>query len=107
MPVPHVDIQNGSVSNGSLTNGCDFKWSNPTTNWVTLSSCGGFCTQSTYNVPPASAGVNGTVEAQILASPTGYSFIDPAWNAPGQPRIVVNPEPTPMEVHREHRKEVA
>ena len=84
MPVPHVDVQNGSVQNGPLTDGCNFKWNNPTNIQANLSGCGGFCTESSYTVPP-----NGATDAQILANPTSYTFTDSAWNAPGTPRIVV------------------
>jgi hypothetical protein len=100
MPVPHVNVQNGSVTNGPLSDGCYFKWSNPTNTQANLGNCGGFCTASSFIVY-----ANSTTDAQILANPTDYTFTDSAWNAPGQPHIVVQPWPTPKE--KEHRKEVA
>lgn len=105
MPVPHVDVKNGSVTNGPLTDGCNFKWSNSTSNPAYLGSCGGFCTAPSFTVPAATGSGNGTSDAQILANPTDYSFTDSAWDAPGQPRIAISPWPTPKE--HEHRKEVA
>src|SRR5258708_13897429 len=99
MPVPHVDVQNGSVANGPLTKGCNFKWSNPSSNQANLSGCSGFCTTSSFTVY-----ANSTTDAQILANPTDYNFPDSAWNAPRVPRILVNPDPNPMEVHRQHKQ---
>ena len=118
MPVPHVNVQNGNVVDGPLTNGCNFKWTNTTSAAVQLTNCGGFCTASSFTVPAKSGSTNGTADAQILADPTGYTFTDPAWNAPGTPRIVVEPWPTAEhethshekhahEHHPSHKKEVA
>ena len=83
MPI-QVNIQNGSITGGTLSKGCTFEWYNPTGNPVQLTNCGNFCTQDNYNVP-----ANGYASAQILAMPNGlqYAFKDPAWNAGGQPHI--------------------
>jgi hypothetical protein len=104
MPVPQVNIQNGQITGGPLNNGEPFQWVNPTGSAVTLTACGNWCTADTYTVPAASGGVAGTLNAQVLTNPNTnpYAFMDPAWNAPGQPRITVNPWPSPQE-----EKEVA
>ncbi len=93
-----VSIQNGSVSpsGDSLTYGCDFSWANPTNKKVKLSGCGGFCTADEYEVPAGTASNPGLAAAQILTDPPGpFTFSeDPnEWNAPGTPRISVNPFP--------------
>jgi hypothetical protein len=77
-----VDIRDASGSD-QLTKGCTFYWNNPTGNQVTLSSCGGFCTQTGFIVQ-----ANSTTAAQILQNPTGpYTFGDTGWTAPGMPHI--------------------
>ena len=99
MPVlPQINIQNGQISNGPLTPGQPFLWENPTNVQVTLRSCGNFCQLDSYVVP-----ANSTLQATMLAVPNtqAYAFVDPAWNTPGMPHIVVNPWPA------EKEKEVA
>lgn len=96
--LPTVNIQNGQITNGSLTPGQPFLWANPTNSQVTLRSCGNFCQYDSYVVP-----ANSTLEATMLAVPNtqAYAFVDPAWNTPGMPHIVVSPWPS------EKEKEVA
>jgi hypothetical protein len=98
MPL-QFNIQSGSVTPypATLTDGCHFEWTNPSGNPVKLTGCGGFCTESEYDVPAAVGGTPGTQAAIILQNPTGpYTFTETpnAWQAPGNPRIVVNPEPS-------------
>jgi hypothetical protein len=82
MPTILVDIRDAS-GDTQLTKGCTFYWNNPTGNQVTLGSCGGFCTQSSFIV---NAGA--TAEAHIITDPTGpYTFTDTGWTAPGMPHI--------------------
>lgn len=92
------NIQNASVTpqGNSLTYGCTFDWANPTSNPVRLTLCGGFCTKGEYDVPAGTATNPGLASAQILANPPGpFSFTETPneWNAPGTPRISVNPAP--------------
>jgi len=84
MPVPTINVVDGSVSNGPLVHGQPFAWYNPTASAVTLSNCGNFCTQDSYTVP-----ANGYAQAGILQTPNQFAlaFTDPAWNAPGMPHI--------------------
>lgn len=99
MPVlPAVNIQNGQITNGPLTPGQPFLWANPTSSQVTLRSCGNFCQYDSYVIP-----ANSTLQATMLAMPNtqAYAFVDPAWNTPGQPHIVVSPVPS------ENEREVA
>jgi hypothetical protein len=93
-----VSIRNGSVSpqGDTLTYNCTFSWANPTSKKVTLTGCGGFCTNDSYEVPAGTASNPGLAAAQILANPPGpFTFGETPneWNAPGTPRIVVNPWP--------------
>jgi hypothetical protein len=94
MPLPAVNVQNGSITNGPLVPGQPFLWANPTNSAVTLQSTGNFCQYSTYTIP-----ANSTLEANMLANPNTapYAFVDPAWNTPGMPHIVVNPWPNAQE----------
>ena len=105
MPI-QVNIQNGSISpaGSTLTNGCSFQWANPTSSPVKVKNCGGFCTQSEYDIQP-----NSTANASILANPPGpFTFTEQPneWNAPGQPHIVVNPMPAAADADS-YNKEVA
>ena len=96
MPLPQVNIANGS-SSATLHEGAQFDWINYDTNkGYNLSACSAFCTQDSYWVPKAaSASSPGTALAQLKSgiTPQGYTFTDPAWNAPGQPRITINSMP--------------
>ena len=96
--LPTVNIQNGQITNGPLTPGQPFLWANPTNSQVTLRSCGNFCQYDSYVVP-----ANSTLQATMLAMPNtqAYAFVDPAWNTPGMPHIVVSPRPS------ENEREVA
>ncbi len=91
-------IQNGSVSpqGSALTYGSHFEWANPTPNNVRLTGCSGFCTADEYHVPAGTATNPGLAAAQISQNPPGpFGFTETPneWNAPGTPRIVVNPWP--------------
>ena len=94
MPVT-VNVANGiPMSNGvrtSLSAGDHFTWVNDTPNPVTVLSCGGFCTASSYG-PIAANG--GTAVAQVNQTPNNWSFQEtptgtwaPGGSDPGQPRI--------------------
>ncbi len=93
MPVPKVNIQDGSVINppAALAFGQPFQWANPIVGTrVAISGCSGFCTASEYGVPGAPAsGEYGLCDATLLQSPTAYTFSESPnqWNAPGMPRI--------------------
>jgi hypothetical protein len=92
--LPTINIQNGQITNGPMVPGQPFLWNNPTSSPVTLRSCGNFCQYDSYVIPAAS-----TLQAYMLAQPNtqAYAFVDPAWNTPGMPHIVVNPWPTEKE----------
>jgi hypothetical protein len=105
MPI-QVDVRNGSVSGGSLTYGCNFEWVNATSNQVSLTCCGSFCTQTNYTVPAAANGQPGITGAQMLSAPQ-FIFGDSAWSAPGSPHIVVNPEPVAVDDIEDDEPEAA
>ena len=111
MPVPQVNIRNGSIVNppAALQFGQPFQWANPVVGVnVGITNCGGFCAQSSYPVPGApSAGSYGLADAVLLQNPTNYSFSENPnqWNAPGMPHITNPPWPTPK--NNEEKKEVA
>jgi hypothetical protein len=128
MPCPQnpaaVSIVTGSILNdGVLQLGCTFYWANPTYEAVSIAGCGGFCTQSTYEVSGRQAGFPYAItEATLLPQATSWSFgpeTPNKWNAPGQPRILMPPYPSPMneagesgeldehEHHHELKKDVA
>jgi len=91
-------IRDASVTpkNDSLTYGCSFDWANPTDKAVTLSGCGGFCTEDEYEVPAGTATNPGLAAAVILNPPPGpFTFTETPneWDAPGTPRIQINPFP--------------
>lgn len=94
MPLPTINIQNGQITNGPLVPGQPFLWANPTSSQVILRSCGNFCQLDSYTIPATS-----TLQATMLAMPNtqAYAFVDPAWNTPGMPHIVVNPVPTELD----------
>jgi hypothetical protein len=110
MPI-QINVTNGNVSGGTLTWGCNFEWVNPTSNVVNLTCCGAFATQSSYSVPAASGGQNGTLAAQINSS-IQFVFGSSGYTAPGMPHIsnpptaVVNPGEREEE-HEHREKDVA
>lgn len=92
MPIM-VNVTNG-MTTSPLTPNVGFVWVNPTSNQVQITGCGGFCTQSSYTVPPAANGVPGETPAQINSNPTAWNFAEnppQTWNPggphPGMPRI--------------------
>ena len=94
-----VNIANGSQSGGDLKADMPFEWTNyDQNNSYTLTNCGDFCHADSYTVPRGTANGPGVCAAHTKPgiNPADYSFTDPGWNAPGQPRIVVNPMPNPM-----------
>jgi hypothetical protein len=94
MPLPTINIQNGQITNGPLVPGQPFLWANPTSSQVVLRSCGNFCQLDSYTIPATS-----TLQATMLSMPNtqAYAFVDPAWNTPGMPHIIVNPVPTELD----------
>ena len=84
MPVPEINIVDGTIVNGPLVHGQPFGWYNPTANAVTLTNCGNFCTQDSYTIP-----ANSVLEAWVRNPPNQnpLAFTDPAWNTPGMPHI--------------------
>jgi len=87
-----VNVTNGEITGGELTYGCSFEWGNPTDVVVNLSACGNWCNSDTYTIQP-----NSTTSASVLSNPntSPFAFLDSGWDAPGMPRIVVNPTPSP------------
>jgi hypothetical protein len=94
MPLATVNLVNGQASS-ALSAGDHFVWLNPTSNVVTVSNCGGFCTQSSYTVPVRTATGPGETPAQLSTNPTsGWNFTEnpsSTWNPggtnPGVPHI--------------------
>jgi hypothetical protein len=91
--MPTINVVNGHAS-APLTPNENFTWLNPTSNQVTLTNCGGFCTQATYTVPAKSATAPGEASGQINANPNNWSFTEnpsSTWNPggvnPGLPRV--------------------
>jgi hypothetical protein len=110
-----INIQNASSVNpqgGSLQLGQEFYWANPVssvvTPYVTLSGCSGFCENDSYTVPAPPPGQSyGLKKAKLLSAPTSWTFSESPnqWNAPGAPRIINPPMPTPLDANV--NKEVA
>jgi hypothetical protein len=97
-----VRVTNG-VPSAALTAGAHFVWVNPTAYEVTLTSCGGFCTQSSYTVAAQNGVAPGETVAQVNNNPTNWSFQEspagtwaPGGPNPGMPHIS-NPARVPAE----------
>ncbi len=106
-----VTGNNVNPAGGSMQDGGDFYWANPSTSSaVTVSGCGGFCVDSSYTVPePPQGETYGLKKATLLSAPTGawtFSESPNQWNAPGVPRII-NPPPMPSPLAKPQEKEVA
>jgi hypothetical protein len=105
-----ISLVNGSNVNpagGTMQEGQDFYWANSASSAVTVSNCGGFCVDSSYNVPvPPQGQTYGLKKATLLTSPTNWTFTENPnqWNTPGVPRITNPPMPSPLNIEN---KEVA
>lgn len=69
---PKIDVQNG----GTVYVGQPFKWKNTGPNKVTASGLAAVCTDSSYEVPAASGGKEGTKDASVMptATPGNYEY---------------------------------
>jgi hypothetical protein len=102
-----ISIQNGTNVNpngGSIEYGQQFFWANPVAGkTVTINGCGGFCVDSAYTVGPPPAGqAYGLASATVLPQNqvTSWEFgpeVPNQWNAPGMPKIINPPFPSPKE----------
>lgn len=90
-----ISIQNGNnVNGGVFAYGQPFYWANPVAGvTVTINGCGGFCTETTYTVPPPPPGdTYGLSSATLLPQNqvTSWDFgpeVPNEWNAPGMPHL--------------------
>lgn len=96
---PNINIQTGVVT-GTLQNGQNFYWYNPTDGDVDLEGCGTWCTQDQFTLEP------GYTETTMLANPNedAFSWTESPnqWDAPGMPHTQ-----GPTRKREEKHKEVA
>lgn len=92
MPIT-VNVVTGQASSALAANE-PFVWVNPTTNIVTLTNCGGFCSLSTYVVPARTDTAPGEAQAQVNSAPNNWTWQENpvgTWNPggphPGMPHI--------------------
>ena len=87
--LPTINVTNGQVS-GTIHSRSEFEWINPTNRSCVVTDVGSWCTQNTYNVPPAiSPKSPGRCMATTLNVTGDFSFACPCFTLPEVPHIHV------------------
>ncbi|HTS34742.1 MAG TPA: hypothetical protein VMH04_03660 [Candidatus Solibacter sp.] len=84
-PTPNINVQTGQVT-GTLLNGTEFYWYNPTSQNISISGCGAWCVSDVYN-PPAGKYQRANLQAFPNTSAFAWTETPNQWNVPGMPHI--------------------
>ena len=76
---------------GSVTLGETFDWENNSSKSVSITNCGSFLTQSSYNVPAKNGGTPGTTPATVRTDITAgdYTYTEEPNTTGGTPTMKV------------------
>lgn len=84
-----ITVQSGSA-NGTINSNASFEWENTNLNSSCLvSDVGGWCVDSSYSVPKATAQGAGRISATTLNVTGNFSYTSTCFSAPGKPNIHV------------------